>query len=63
MMRVPGTLRTAAAELPESSALNETYNCRIDHSLYKLSEGGTLRHMAGCIDNDIVSVHHPSDVC
>ena len=35
-----------AAELPESTAFAETYNCRIDHSLYKLSEGGTLRHMA-----------------
>src|SRR5262245_65421925 len=52
-----------AAELPESTAFAETCNCPIDHSLYKLSEGGTLRHMTGCIDSDIVSDHHLSDVC
>ena len=52
-----------AAELPESTAFAETSNCRIDHSLYKLSKGGAIRHMAGCIDSDIVSDHHPSDVC
>lgn len=46
---------TSLAELPESTAFAETYDCRIDHSLYKLSEGGTLRHLAGCIDSDIVS--------
>src|SRR6516165_7645218 len=52
-----------AAELPESTAFAETYDCRIDHSLYKLSEGGTLRHSAGSIDSDIVTEHHPCDVC
>src|SRR6516162_3037927 len=51
-----------AAELPESTAFAETYNRRFDHSPHKLSEGGTVRHMAGCIDSDIVSDHHPSDV-
>jgi hypothetical protein len=49
-----------AAELPESTAFAEIRNCQIDHSLYQLCEGGTLRHIAGCIDNDIVSDHHPS---
>jgi hypothetical protein len=52
-----------AAELPESTAFAETYDCRIDHSLYKMSEGGTLRHIAGCIDSDIVSDHRPGDIC
>jgi hypothetical protein len=51
-----------AAELPEATPFAETRNRRIDHSLYKLSEGGTLHHIAGCIDGDIVSDHRHSDV-
>jgi hypothetical protein len=62
-MRAGHVKNRRAAKLPESTVFAETHNCRIDHSLYKLSEGGTFRHTAGGIDSDVVSGHHPSDVC
>src|SRR5262249_15677333 len=52
-----------ATEEPEATAFAETFNGRSDHGLDKLSKGGPLRNVAGCIDSDIVSDHHPRDVC
>jgi len=50
-------------EQPQSTALAETNDRRIDHSLHQPNERGTIRHIAGRIDNDIVPDHHPGQVC
>ena len=64
MMCVPGTVRSAAPPNSQSRPPSpRPHDRRIDHSLHQPSERGTISHIAGRIDNDVVPDHHPSEVC
>src|SRR5215471_6184993 len=63
MSRVPGTVSSAApAEHPEPTTLAEARGCCIDHGLDQLGECGSLGHVAGRIDDDVMTGHHLGQV-
>src|SRR5262249_45420026 len=50
------------AEHPEPPTLAEARGGCIDHGLDQLGECGSLGHVAGRIDDDVVTGHHPGQV-
>src|SRR5215471_5168139 len=63
MSRVPGTVSSAApAEHPEPTTLAEARGGCIDHGLDQLDECGSLGHVAGRIDDDVMTGHHLGQV-
>src|SRR5262249_39551484 len=50
------------AEHPEPTTLAEARRCCIDHGLDQLGECGSLGHVAGRIDDDVMTGHHPGQI-
>ena len=63
MSRVPGTVSSAAPpKHPEPTTLAEARGGCIDHGLDQFGECGSLGHVAGRIDDDVMTGHHPGQV-